>query len=338
MSKRAQSPIRIAITTGDQDGIGPEVTYRALAEIGNRRGIVFYVFRGATVNASLISRAQRAFRKLNSVTLLRSSPQALRDVTELTSHLQSGCVEIISHESPALWVKAIAEAMQTGVFDAIATAPLSKTEIKKAGISAIGHTEILQRASKAKTAFMGFVGENFSVVLGSGHVSLSKAPKSFLTSLDKSIQASLQLRQILPPSKRKLPVAIIGIDPHCGESGLIGNQDGLLANRISKLAKSGVPIVGPLVPDTAFQKSNWKRYSVFLASNHDQGLIPFKLIHGFNSGVHLTLGISILRTSVDHGTAKDLFGKNKAQYGSMKDAILTACELSSVQRKGKSHV
>jgi 4-hydroxythreonine-4-phosphate dehydrogenase len=181
---------------------------------------------------------------------------------------------------------------------------------------------------------MGFLGSHFSVVLGAGHTRLSKAPQDFLKSLDQSVLAALQLRQVLPKTKRRLPIAVLGIDPHCGEAGLIGTADETLQKRISLLARKGFPVVGPLVPDTAFQKANWKKYSVFLASNHDQGLIPFKLIHGFESGVHITLGIPILRTSVDHGTAKDLFGKNKAQSGSMKDAITTACKLSLANRKG----
>jgi 4-hydroxythreonine-4-phosphate dehydrogenase len=119
-----------------------------------------------------------------------------------------------------------------------------------------------------------------------------------------------------------LPIGLLGLNPHAGDSGLIGQEEQTVISKAMKqLFELGIPVVGPLVPDAAFQKENWGKYSTFVACYHDQGLIPFKSIHGFDSGVHLTLGLSLKRTSVDHGTAKDIFGKNKANPGSMVSAL-----------------
>jgi 4-hydroxythreonine-4-phosphate dehydrogenase len=112
---------------------------------------------------------------------------------------------------------------------------------------------------------------------------------------------------------------------------LIGDQEAWFRQVIDRHERLGV--AGPLVPDAAFLRENWKKYAVYVCPYHDQGLIPFKMIHGFRGGVHLTLGLPFVRTSVDHGTAKDIFGKNKAESGSMRDAILTAIRLAKEARE-----
>ena len=110
-------------------------------------------------------------------------------------------------------------------------------------------------------------------------------------------------------------IAVLGLNPHAGEGGLIGNLEKTLFARLPK------GVVGPLVPDAAFLKKNWPLYSIFVCLYHDQGLIPFKMQHGQDSGAHLTLGLAFVRTSVDHGTAVDIFNKNVANPNSMLEAI-----------------
>ena len=180
---------------------------------------------------------------------------------------------------------------------------------------------------------MGFFGKQFSVVLATGHSPLARAIIEFSPSrLTRAIAAAERLRSILPPRQAALPLALVGLNPHAGESGLIGKDEIWLTKLVRDLSTS-IDIVGPLVPDAAFLPPNWKRHSVYICPYHDQGLIPFKMVHGFDSGVHLTLGLPFVRTSVDHGTAKDLFGKNKAEHGSMKDALRVAIRLSKEWKK-----
>jgi 4-hydroxythreonine-4-phosphate dehydrogenase len=134
------------------------------------------------------------------------------------------------------------------------------------------------------------------------------------------------MRKVLPTKVARRPMALVGVNPHAGENGLIGKEEIWMAKLIRQ-SQSRHPIEGPLVPDSAFLPKNWGRYSLYVVPYHDQGLIPFKMIHGFDSGVHLTLGLPFVRTSVDHGTAKELFAKDKARFGSMQDALLTAIRL-----------
>jgi 4-hydroxy-L-threonine phosphate dehydrogenase PdxA len=118
---------------------------------------------------------------------------------------------------------------------------------------------------------------------------------------------------------------VLGLNPHSGESGLIGKEEKSILIPTLRTIKDG-SVVGPLVPDAAFRKENFSKFSVFVALYHDQGLIPFKLVHGGN-GAHVTLGLPFVRTSVDHGTAKDIFGKNVAESTSMEHAIRLAAEM-----------
>jgi 4-hydroxythreonine-4-phosphate dehydrogenase len=231
-------------------------------------------------------------------------------------------IEVHSVESPAHWVEEAAHACRHGLFQALVTAPLSKTTIIEAGLRDIGHSEILARVSGVDDLFMGFAGRHFAVVLATGHKPLREALNDFsVAKLTKAIVAARQLRSILPRARQSLPLALVAVNPHAGEGGLIGSEEGWMR----ALAKDDVR--GPLVPDGAFLPKNWKAYSVYICPYHDQGLIPFKLAHGFKGGVHLTLGLPFVRSSVDHGTAKELFGKKKAESGSMKDALLTAIRL-----------
>jgi 4-hydroxy-L-threonine phosphate dehydrogenase PdxA len=124
------------------------------------------------------------------------------------------------------------------------------------------------------------------------------------------------------------PIGILGLNPHAGDSGLIGQEEKLVIQpAVEKLKKNGFLVEGPLSPDAAFFPPSWKRYCFYVATYHDQGLIPFKLAHQ-HSGAHLTLGLPIWRTSVDHGTAKDIYGKNLANPQSMVDAIKWSILLS----------
>ncbi|MBX3020494.1 MAG: 4-hydroxythreonine-4-phosphate dehydrogenase PdxA [Bdellovibrionales bacterium] len=311
-SKSTASKRRLLITTGDSDGIGWEVTAKALNALGPRPGVQFVFYRhakAAKTGPALIKKFRRVVAtSLQDAAGLPFDPRAV--------------IEVRSSKAPALWVEEAAQACMSKQFDALVTAPLSKTSIIEAGLNDIGHTEILARVSGVHDLFMGFVGAKFCVVLATGHEPLAQAVRSLnLEKMAKAIQAARELRSSLPERRRRLPMALVGLNPHAGEHGLLGSEEGWFGGLTS------TDVRGPLVPDGAFLPKNWKIYSVFVCPYHDQGLIPFKLVHGFSGGVHLTLGLPFVRTSVDHGTAKELYGKNKADAGSMRDALTTAIRL-----------
>jgi len=313
-------PHRLLITTGDVDGIGLEVTGKALAQWKSRpfEAIVL-------VNA----KAPKAhFRKWSGgFPIYRNLTEALKQPRK-----RSQVSWVLSESSPALWIEPAAKACLHGDVDALVTGPLSKPAIHEAGLDDVGHTDILKRVCAAPDAFMAFAGNSFSVALLTGHIPVSSVESSLRM---KMLHSLVQLIiDFLKPSRSRTklkPIGILGLNPHSSDSGLIGNfENKSLLPWVRKLQQLGFPVEGPLVPDVAFQKSNWDKYSFFISLYHDQGLIPFKLVHGYDAA-HFTLGLPMIRTSVDHGTAKDIFNKDIANPESMKAAIKLAADI--VQKK-----
>lgn len=301
---------KVAITSGDVDGVGLEVSVKALSLLGPQRKTQFILFRSPQ---ALPFRLPRTWTRVQVTSL------------EEALHLPAAngqLIEVLSDRSPARWVEEAASACLQQRLGSMVTGPLSKQEIQNSGMKDIGHTDILKRLSRRKRAFMCFMGPKFNVILASGHIPTCKV-ESVLTAdlLTEALQAAASARVHLPKSSRNKPLGVLGLNPHAGDLGLIGHFDQSVLSPVLQSLKKQLNLVGPLVPDVAFLPENWKKYSLFVAQYHDQGLIPFKMIHGFDAGVHLTLGLPILRSSVDHGTAKDLFGRNKANPGSMIEAL-----------------
>lgn len=310
---------KVAITTGDIDGIGLEIAVKGLLKIGPQKNVCFHLWRSPD---SPDKETKRLKNKFNVV--------QISDFSELAKYEYKNdqLIEIISQKAPALWVEDVANLCLHKKINSLVTGPLSKQAVLEAGLSDLGHTDILKRVSKSDNAFMGFIGKHFNVILVSSHIPLKSVEKKLTTDLLlKSIKVALESRKILKPILRSKPIGILGLNPHAGDSGLIGDFE---QSVLQDLFKSNRHIKGPLVPDVAFIKSNWSDFSYYLALYHDQGLIPFKTVHGFDSGVHLTLGLPIKRTSVDHGTAKDIFGKNEANPGSMIEAIKWGVKLCTI--------
>ncbi len=320
-----KKPLRIAITTGDVDGIGTEVAAKALARIKPRAGVAYYLWRSPRTPARHLSIIDRHFRR-STVT---SWPEALKAPIESPKTI----IDINSNLPPPIWVEMTAQASHFGHIDAMATAPLSKTAIVSAGLRDIGHTDILKRLTGVESLFMGFIGDKFNVLLATGHLPISGvASRVSAATLEKAIRAADDLRRLLDKKRATRSLAVLGLNPHAGEEGLIGDEEkGVHRPVIAKLRKTGFKIEGPLAPDAAYFPANWKEYSVYVANYHDQGLIPFKMIHGQESGVHITMGLPFVRTSVDHGTAKDIFGKDKADESSMRLAVEWAVKLAKAR-------
>ena len=318
----AEKFLRIGITTGDIDGIGLEVTLKALRRIGPLPGVHFFMWKSS---ASQKNETRKLEGKFN-VHRVTSWPEALSQVQRFSKDL----VEIRTPSSEASWVEQCAKACLFGHLDAMVTAPLSKTAIRKAGFDDLGHTDILKRVSGVKTVYMGFLGSEFSLVLATGHIPLSKVAGALNPQvLEGAVHAAEELRGLTAKRKQDLPVGLVGLNPHAGEAGLIGTEEqSLYQECLRQLRSRKIKVEGPLVPDAAFIETTYKRYSVLVSPYHDQGLIPFKSVHGHAEGVHLTLGLPFVRTSVDHGTAKDIFGMDKADPGSMEESILTAVKLA----------
>ncbi len=315
----------LLVTTGDADGVGFEVAAKSLVQLPavffkSNRIFLFVTDKYQTKYFELLKK--HFFLNVVTTTSLDF------DLWDLSAKSKKPVLNfVIATDSPADWILNLAKiCLENSTTTALVTGPLSKTLIKDAGYSFIGHTEILAHVSKTKSLYMGFVGKYFNVLLLTGHVPLSRVSKELKRIDWKGVfNITHAFRRGL--SQRRKPVAIVGVNPHAGEKGMISTGEEDYLSKQIKLDKYGLNIKGPLVPDAAFMKSNWDKYSVYLCPYHDQGLIPFKAIHGQDSGVHVTLGLPFVRTSVDHGTAKEIFGKNLANPNSMKEALLLAARL-----------
>lgn len=301
---------RIHITTGDPNGIGLEIALKSLIDKPVEKNIQFILWRSPESSPSLKPLLEKVYKKFqtSSVNQFEESSSSLLDIQ--------------SDVHPAMWVKKSALLCLENPSHCLVTAPLSKTLIQTHPecSSFRGHTDLLKSVSSSK-GVMCFLGEKFNVVLLTDHIPLKNI------SLDRAqinVVVDLILKKSLALGFSNKPIGLLGLNPHAGEEGLLGKEETQILSSIVKQHPSSVE--GPLVPDVAFQENFWNKYSCYLCLYHDQGLIPFKMIHK-NQGVHVTLGLPFVRTSVDHGTAKDIFGQNKANSSSMSKAIQKAITL-----------
>ena len=226
--------------------------------------------------------------------------------------------DVASCDSPVKWFVDSANHCFKKNIHSLVNGPLSKEIIFNHGYNFIGHTGYLRSQTK-KNLKMAFIGKYFNLLLATDHIPLSKVETSLTKDvLFNSIESAIFFKKTL---RLKKPIAILGLNPHAGENGLIGDFERKVIHPVIKKFSSQ-KIIGPLPADTAF--FDLSKYSIIISLYHDQGLIPFKMLHGQNSGAQITIGLPFIRTSVDHGTAFDIFNKDQANPNSMIEAILTA--------------
>ena len=313
--------IKIALTSGDFDGVGPEIVTKALSKIRPKKDVQFILWRSHRFPKKYLRHIDRHFNRLTVPTWAATQ--------KVDYDYHRTLVDIESYSPPAKWVEEMGRAGNQHSIDALVTAPLSKTGIVQAGMKDIGHTEILRRTTKSQNVFMTFLGQKFNVVLLTGHTAIRKAYDKISSELlEDCVRNVVGALELLPASRRNKPIGLVGLSPHAGEGGVIDKKEAeIYYPLVKKLRKMKVNISDPLVPDVCFQEKYWNKYSFYIASYHDQGLIPFKMVHSAMPGVQLSLGLPFVRTSVAHGTAKDIFGKNKADETSMVNAINVAIKL-----------
>jgi len=307
----------VILTTGDIDGIGQEVTFKALQKIGPKKNHQFIVF----MNKGSKQLAKYKTNKFN----IHSYKSLNEFLTGNKAHKYTDLILIKSTKPPTEWVVQATLAGIQKKISALVTAPLSKVESHTThGFK--GHTDLFRKYIKTPI-FMSFIGKHFNVLLLTDHIPLKNVPLALNKSLlANAFAASTQIAQFKPD----LPIAVIGLNPHSGENGLLGKEEiKTFQPSIDKFNQnSKFRLSTPLVPDVAFFKSNWNKYSLFISPYHDQGLIAFKMIHEHSDGIQLTLGLPFIRTSVDHGTAKNIYGKGLADERSMLMAIRYAVKLT----------
>ncbi len=307
---------KIAITTGDVDGIGLETAGKALSRLGPQKSCCFFLFRSLTIEKKQSRYLKMIDKKFGRFTFYSiESALGFYNILEKTKSLDSSFLfDLALKDSPADWVMAATYLCKNKYLHSLVTGPISKTGIQSAGYDFVGHTGIFRHAFPQKNLFMGFVGKDFHVLLATDHIPISSVQESLEQKRHLSAVTS-GCREFSKLFKSKNDVGVLGLNPHAGEKGILGSFEK------KYYSKKRVGFSLPLSPDAAFLKPNWKKFKFYLAQYHDQGLIPFKMHHGQDNGVHITVGLPFVRTSVDHGTAKEIFNKNSANASSMIEAI-----------------
>ena len=313
---------RIGITLGDPAGIGPEVVVAALA--ANPGWVASCRVFGSS---AVLGQAAHAMGL--------ALPRGL-DVSELPcGPITFGRPDLVSAAAQMAWLDAAVAAALRGEVAGLVTAPISKTWAARAGLAFPGHTELLAHRFGASQVAMAFLGKRLNVVLATTHVPLAEVPR-VLTSAKIVHAASLLYAVLRDEFAIAAPrLGIVGLNPHAGEGGALGREEQtVIAPAIASLAAAGIAAAGPLVPDVAFRQQLDGAFDGLVAMYHDQALIPVKLIE-FDEAVNTTLGLPIVRTSPDHGTAYDIAGQRRARAASMEAAIGLALRmLASRRRRG----
>jgi 4-hydroxythreonine-4-phosphate dehydrogenase len=284
---------RIAITVGDPAGIGPEVAARAAAD--------------PRVLATCVP-------------VLYGPPSS--------SVFAPGLLSAEAGRAAYLAIVRATDDAQRGVVQAIATAPIQKEALRLAGLPWHGHTDLLAHLTGAPAVAMMFDSEALRVVLATIHIPLAEVPHALTR---ESLESTITLTaQALPRFGVAAPrIAVAGLNPHAGEHGLFGHEEAVtIEPAIAACRSRGIDVSGPFPADTVFVRAHRGAFDVVIACYHDQGLIPVKLL-AFGHAVNVTLGLPIVRTSVDHGTAFDIAGKGVADPDSMIAAVLLAARLVS---------
>jgi 4-hydroxythreonine-4-phosphate dehydrogenase len=321
---------RIGITLGDLNGIGTEVIIKALADprllnmmtpvvYGSTRALSYYrkLMNLEEFNYSQVKTKGQFFSKAINVV------NCWEDVIEITPGLPSKQ----AGKAALLCLQKVVEESKEGLIDGFVTGPIDKNTIHSEEFPFRGHTEYLTHIFNAGQSLMLMVGNQLKVGLVTEHVPV-KDIASFITKERVELKIRLlemSLKKDFLISKPK--IAVLGLNPHAGDEGLLGSEENeIIKPVIAELKNKGKVIFGPFPADGFFASGQHTKYDAVLAMYHDQGLVAFKTL-AFDDGVNFTAGLPVVRTSPDHGTAYNIVGKNVADESSMRQAIYIACDI-----------
>ncbi len=311
----------IGVTIGDAAGIGPEITLKAMLD-ADLRTACRCVLIGDAVH--LRSLADKLGVNIEGVEIF--------DLKNLPGEIEIGVDAAVTGKAAAENIEAAVTLWRENKIDAICTAPISKKAIHLGGYDFPGHTEFLAELTNTTEFAMSFFAEKLRVVLLSTHLSLTDAIG--LVKTDKLVDlikfSAEQLGKLLG---REVSIAVAGLNPHASEGGMFGTEEQEeIIPAIEQCSLFGINVTGPYAPDTIFLRGYKGDFDGVIALYHDQATIAVKSL-SFGSGVNVTLGLPLIRTSVDHGTAYDIAGKGIADASSMVRAIKLAAELVQSSRK-----
>lgn len=342
MNTHSDRPV-LGITMGDPAGIGPEIVIKSLAD-PEIKNLCTPVVLG---DLEILKKADINSESLHKLVVTD-------DLSCDFSNFPKGCLVRLSSLNPNVtelgyptpdtgrametYINTGVDLALSGAIDALVTGPITKTGLKLAGSSFHGHTELIAHKTGTDNFAMMMAGPRLKVVLTTIHIPLSQVPGRLTC---REIIRIINLTRDTLIARFGIPnprLAVAGLNPHAGEQGMFGNEEAdIILPAVIQALEKGFDITGPYPPDTVFFNAVEGRFDAVICMYHDQGLIPFKLVH-FRDGVNTTIGLPIIRTSVDHGTAYDIAWKGIADPTSMKEAIkMAAVQAVNQKRHGNGN-
>jgi len=331
----------LGLTMGDPAGIGPEICLRALHDKAVLHRCVPVLFGDANVlrlAGSKLNGAHRMPRTLSPAEFKKAcdfdEPLIVDCGAVDVKKIQPGRISRENGRAAYIYIEHAIGAALDGQIDGVVTAPIHKESLNLAGVEFPGQTEIFTALTGAKRSCMMLYSDKLTVSMATTHIGYFEVPKKLsLERLLNVIELTADaMRRML---KREPRLGVCGLNPHAGEHGLFGNreEEKIVMPAVAEARRRGIDAGGPLVPDAAFTANMRKKFDAIVTLYHDQGHIPFKML-AFDTGVNVTLGLPIIRTSVDHGTAFDIAWQGKADPASLFSAIRLAAGLSAKQSDG----
>lgn len=336
MGSNGSDAVRIGITMGDINGIGPEVIIKTL----HNPKILDYCIPVIYGSGKIISYYKNIVK----------GDEFIYHQARSQDKLQNGKIYVVNcwQENVTITIGKITETggryalmaidqaladIQNGWLEGLVTAPIHKKSMQLAGFNYAGHTDYLANKLNSKDYLMMMIGQQMRVGLVTTHIPLKDVPEKI--TLNKVKEATRILYHTLQKDFGidRPVIAILGLNPHAGDEGVIGQEElNVIVPAIQELKNQGMIVFGPFSPDGFFGSGQFKKFDGILAMYHDQGLIPFKALE-FSTGVNFTAGLPVVRTSPDHGTAFDIAGKNTAEPNSFSEALFGAIDIARQRKK-----
>lgn len=323
--------IKVGISHGDINGIGYEIIIKTLIEpriLEMCTPIIYGSPKVAAYHRKSLNVENLSFNHIRGAHEAAPNRANIINCIDENIRVELGKSTPSAGESSFQALERAVADLQKGYIDVLITAPINKYNIQNDKFSFPGHTEYLAQQFKVDDVVMLMVGENLKVGVATGHIPLSEVPRQIskkrILSKLRIIHKSL-MQDFFITNPR---IAVLGINPHAGDNGLIGREEEeILLPAIEQAHAEGITALGPYPADGFFGAGTYRRFDAVLAMYHDQGMIPFKLV-SFDQGVNFTAGLPVIRTSPAHGTAYDIAGEGKASPDSFREALYLALDIN----------
>ncbi|WP_261510059.1 4-hydroxythreonine-4-phosphate dehydrogenase PdxA [Chryseobacterium paludis] len=320
--------VRVGISIGDFNGIGPEIIMKSLKDKTITDFFTPIIFGSGKLFTyqKNIFKLNLNFNYINETSQAQGGKLNMVNLAKDNSNVELGVPTEESTQMAIASLEAATEALIKGEIDVLVTAPINKDEMVKMGFKHAGHTGYFEEKFNKK-GLMFLVTDDLKVAVSTHHIPIAKVAENISKEKIKKQIKALNQTLIEDFCIQKPKIAVLGLNPHSGDGGVIGSEEiEIIGPAIKELSDNGILAFGPFPADSFFQPNKYKNFDAVLAMYHDQGLAPFKTL-AYEEGVNYTAGLPFIRTSPDHGVAYDIAGKNIADEQSFTEAIFTAIKI-----------